>query len=188
VNEIDGLLRAYRDFVRQPWERNLAGPRRVWFVVYEPRQERRLRRRLPEFELETRAAHHAWTSFDLTDTFGRWIGANEYADAYFASDDFADIQPALRDYEESLQSELRQVLTTAEGGEDGVVAMYGLGALFGLTSAAALIEAVASTIQGRLLVLFPGQYEGSNYRLLDARDGWNYLAVPITTQTPGYPA
>ena len=27
---------------------------------------------------------------------------------------------------------------------------------------------------------FPGHVDGSNYRLLDARDGWNYLAVPIT--------
>src|SRR5437870_4368748 len=29
-----------------------------------------------------------------------------------------------------------------------------------------------------LLVFFPGVYEQSNYRLLDARDGWNYHAVP----------
>jgi len=35
-------------------------------------------------------------------------------------------------------------------------------------------------IQGRLLIFFPGVYEQNNYRLLDARDGWNYLAVPIT--------
>ena len=33
---------------------------------------------------------------------------------------------------------------------------------------------------GRLLVFFPGEVEGNNYRLLDARDGWNYLATPIT--------
>jgi hypothetical protein len=31
-------------------------------------------------------------------------------------------------------------------------------------------------------VFFPGVYENNNYRLLDARDGWNYLAVPITMQ------
>lgn len=34
-------------------------------------------------------------------------------------------------------------------------------------------------IRGRLLVFFPGVYEHENYRLLDARDGWNYRAVPI---------
>ena len=37
-------------------------------------------------------------------------------------------------------------------------------------------------IRGRVVVFFPGEYENSNYRLLDARDGWNYLAVPITLQ------
>jgi len=28
-------------------------------------------------------------------------------------------------------------------------------------------------------VFFPGEHEGNSYRLLDARDGWNYLAVPL---------
>jgi len=41
---------------------------------------------------------------------------------------------------------------------------------------------VESSIRGRLLVFFPGEYENNNYRLLDARDGWNYLAVPITAR------
>jgi hypothetical protein len=40
-------------------------------------------------------------------------------------------------------------------------------------------------IQGRLVVFFPGQFERNNYRLLDARDGWNYLAVPITLHGEG---
>ena len=36
-------------------------------------------------------------------------------------------------------------------------------------------------IKGRLLLFFPGEYDGNNcYRMLDARDGWNYLATPIT--------
>jgi hypothetical protein len=39
---------------------------------------------------------------------------------------------------------------------------------------------VADAVPGRLLVLFPGEYENNSYRLLDARDGWSYLAVPIT--------
>ena len=44
----------------------------------------------------------------------------------------------------------------------------------------ALLNEVSDAIAGRLLVFFPGQHEGSSYRLLDARDGWNYLATPIT--------
>jgi len=45
-----------------------------------------------------------------------------------------------------------------------------------------LMSAVDSSIRGRLLAFFPGEFENNNYRLLDARDGWNYLAVPITTR------
>jgi len=45
-----------------------------------------------------------------------------------------------------------------------------------------VMEAVAPSIRGRLLVFFSGSYENKMYRLLDARDGWNYLAIPITAQ------
>lgn len=182
MSDLDDLLRAYKDFVAQPWDRTLAGPQKVWFLVYDPRQERRVRLRLPEFELATRAAGHEWTALDLTDTFGAWMGAHEYAEAYYASEDLSDLQPALGDFEEELQARCRRTLETAAGGDQGVVAVYGLGSLFGITSVSALIEAIAGSIRGRLLVFFPGQYEGNNYRLLDARDGWNYLAVPITTK------
>ena len=65
-------------------------------------------------------------------------------------------------------------------GAASLLAVLGLGSLFGLTRASSLFEAVAPDIRGRLLAFFPGQHDGSNYRLLDARDGWNYLAVPIT--------
>jgi hypothetical protein len=43
-----------------------------------------------------------------------------------------------------------------------------------------VLKEVVKDIRGRLVVFFPGEYEDNNYRLLDARDGWNYLAVPIT--------
>ena len=46
----------------------------------------------------------------------------------------------------------------------------------------ALLNAVNDAIAGRLLVFFPGEHEGNSYRLLDARDGWNYLATPITAE------
>jgi len=180
VSDADDLLRAYKDFIVQPWERTLAGPQKVWFLVYEPRHERRIRLHLTEFELATREAGHDWTALDLTDAFGTWMGHHEYAEAYYASGDLSDLQPALRDFEEDLQARLRYTLETAAVGDKGVVAIYGLGSLFGITSVSALIEAVAGSIRGRLLAFFPGQHEGNNYRLLDARDGWNYLAVPIT--------
>ena len=65
--------------------------------------------------------------------------------------------------------------------ENTVVALLGVGSLFPMARVSELVDRVAPAIRGRLLVLFPGHLDGSNYRLLDARDGWNYLAVPITT-------
>jgi hypothetical protein len=44
-----------------------------------------------------------------------------------------------------------------------------------------LIESVEDSVRGRLLVLFPGEYAGNVYRFMDARDGFNYMAVPITS-------
>jgi hypothetical protein len=52
--------------------------------------------------------------------------------------------------------------------------------LFGFTRVSLVLKEVTTDIRGRLVVFFPGEYEDNNYRLLDARDGWNYLAVPIT--------
>ena len=43
-----------------------------------------------------------------------------------------------------------------------------------------VIERVNPSIPGRMLVFFPGEYSNNVYRLLNARDGWNYMAVPIT--------
>jgi hypothetical protein len=49
----------------------------------------------------------------------------------------------------------------------------------------ALLDALNEAVAGRLLIFFPGGHEGNSYRLLDARDGWNYLATPITPKGNG---
>ena len=70
----------------------------------------------------------------------------------------------------------RELATT---GPSDLLALAGAGALFGLMRISTLIEGVAPVIPGRLLVFFPGRYDRNSYRLLDARDGWNYRATPI---------
>ena len=61
-----------------------------------------------------------------------------------------------------------------------MVAVSGAGTIYPMLHVSALVGRVVSDIKGRLLILFPGSLEHGNYRLLDARDGWNYLAIPIT--------
>lgn len=178
MSEIEALLSAYDGFVRQPWQHSLAGAQKVWFAVYDPAQERRLRFRLADFEIATSQAGHSWASVDLTDSFARWMVNHDYREAYFEQPSLMDM--ALTEFAEHVAREVREALTGPGVDENTVVAVYGLASLFGLTRASALFEAVAPAIRGRLLAFFPGQHDGTNYRLLDARDGWNYLAVPIT--------
>lgn len=177
MSEIEALVEAYRAQLRLPWERSLAGARRVWFAVYDPAQERRLRLHLPEFEIATQQAQHGWSLVDLTDSFARWMAGHEYRESYFAEPELMEL--ALADYAASVEQTLVAALEAPGGDEDTVVAVAGLASLFGLTRASPLIEAAAPHIRGRLLVFFPGHYEQNNYRLLDARDGWSYLATPI---------
>ena len=174
---IDDLIRAYKRFAALPWNKNVSGPERVWMCIYQPREERRLRHRLGEFELATKSAGHDWLLFDLTDSFERWMSGHEYREDYFASPD--DLDLALDEFSEGLKQELRSALDT---GGNTVVALLGAGSLFGVSSVSSLIQKVADSVPGRLLVFFPGEKEGNNYRLLDARDGWNYLATPIETE------
>lgn len=178
MNEIEGLVREYGKFVRRAWEQSLAAPQRVWFAVYEPSQERRLRLRLDEFGMATRAAGHGWHLVDLTDAFAEWMAQHEYREAYFEQPE--DMELALEDFADAVVAQLTAALSAPDVDSNAVVAVVGVASLFGLVRASAVLDRVTQAIRGRLLVFFPGQHEGSNYRLLDARDGWNYLAVPIT--------
>ena len=183
MGEIETLLQAYDQFVRLPWAGALSGPEKVWFAIYDPPQERRLRLRLPEFEVATRNAGHGWTHLDLTDAFAQWMADHDYREAYF--DRPEDMEPALTDFGSHVIRLLQQTLTAPAVDAGTVVAVTGVASLLGLTRASAAIEASAPAIRGRLLVFFPGRHERGNYRLLDAHDGWSYLAVPITGKQGG---
>ena len=70
--------------------------------------------------------------------------------------------------------------------DNSVVAVFGVAALFGFTRVSEVVKLVEPHIRNRRLVIFfPGEYDQHNYRLLDARDGWNYLAAPITLDSTG---
>jgi len=185
VSYVDELLAAYRRFVALPWQQNLAPPQRVWMAVYPPEYERRVRLHLPAFKAATNEHQHPWTLIDITTSFESWMGAHDYRDAYFEDPDL--LQTALPGFFDHLVDSVRSQLAEHTA-PDGVVALLGAGTLFGLgdgVKVSALINAVNDAIAGRLLVFFPGQHEGSSYRLLDARDGWNYLAIPITPDRSG---
>jgi hypothetical protein len=148
----------------------------VWFAVYDKNDERRLRARVPEFEIATGKAGHGWSLIDVTDSFPSWLVAHEYRDSYFENPEALDV--AMDDFLEHVAALVRTQLAAAD--ERTVVGLLGVGALFGFVKVSALVKAVQNDIRGRMLVFFPGTHENNVYRLLDARDGWNYMAVPIT--------
>jgi hypothetical protein len=180
TSSVDRLRDAYARNLALPWQHNLAPPQRVWIAVYPPGDERRLRLHLPEFRDATTQHGHPWAELDVTTCFERWMAAHEYRDAYFAEPELLDL--ALPAFFDDLVDHVRSGLVV-HADPNGVVALLGAGALFGLgptVKVSALVHAVSGAIEGRLLVFFPGEHRGNTYRLLDARDGWNYLATLIT--------
>jgi hypothetical protein len=176
---VEQRIRAYDRFVRLPWKNGLSGPEKVWMVIYPPAEERRLRRRIQEFELATTGADHGWKMVDLTPLFARWMADNPYRERYFNAPQTIDL--ALEDFATYLRNHIRTALESPEADENAVVAMIGAGSLFGLgpVRLSKLVEQVEGSIKGRLVVFFPGERDGHNYRLLGARDGWSYLAIAI---------
>lgn len=180
MSYVDQLVEAYRRFVALPWQENLAPPQRVWMAVYPPDQERRLRLHLPAFKAATTQKDRTWSLIDITTSFEEWMAGHEYRDAYFEDPELLDT--ALPAFFDHLVGNVRQRLSE-QPDANGVVAVLGAGTLFGLgdtVKVSALLNAVNDAVAGRLLIFFPGEHEGNSYRLLDARDGWNYLATPIT--------
>lgn len=176
------LLAVYRQHLTVPWQAGLAAIQRVIFAVYDKSDELRLRANVGEFELATQQVGKQWLLLDVTDAFPQWMAAQEHREAYFESpDDLAGYPNGeLTEFIAALTTQLKARIS-AEAGPDTVVALLGVGALFGLGRVSSVVEGIKDVVEGRLLVFFPGEHHPENhtYRLLDARDGWNYLAVPL---------
>ncbi|MEZ7818123.1 MAG: DUF1788 domain-containing protein [Pseudomonadales bacterium] len=175
-SRIARIVKSYQSFIELPWEEGLAGVQKVIFAVYDKTEELRVRAQVDEFEIATKSAHHGWQLIDITDAFPRWMAAHDYCESYFESPE--DIQDCLPDFTESLVVSINAVLAKAD--DNTVVALQGVATVYGFSHVSEIVAKIANNVQGRLLVLFPGEYENNNYRLLDARPGWNYQAVPIT--------
>lgn len=175
-SRIARLVQSYQRFIELPWEVGLAGVQKVIFAVYDKTEELRMRAQVEEFEIVTKTAGHEWRLIDITDDFPKWMAAHDYCEGYFESPE--DLQDCLPEFTESVVERINTILS--EEDDNTVVALQGVAAVYGFSHVSEIVAKVANNVQGRLLVLFPGEYENNNYRLLDARPGWNYQAVPIT--------
>ena len=182
MGKIEDLAAVYERHVSVPWQRSVAGAQRVMLVVYEKELERTLRARIGEFEQATQRSGHDWTLVDCTRWFAEWMAADEYRESWFEDPDLLGMKLE-GEFREHVAGRLRAELEAVD--ENSVVAMLGVASLYGFLRVSEVIRTVEQSIRGRLVVFFPGTKNESNYRLLDARDGWNYLAQGITQHGGG---
>jgi hypothetical protein len=178
VSNIDRLLSNYSRQVRLPWSANMSGKQRIWFAVYPPSEERRVRAKLPQFEALTLEANHGWTPVDLTRLLPEFLAGHKYREAIFQNPQHLRAGSEL---EIRAAAIVNEACSRDEADGAGVVAVAGLASLFDFMRVSSLIERVEDSVRGRMLVFFPGEYAGNIYRFMDARDGFNYMAVPITS-------
>lgn len=181
MSRVSDLVDAYKAELSLTWEANVSGGERVWMLVYPLDLERRIRHALPNFELATTQADREWIVLDITDDFGQWLSSHRYAEAFY--EEPSDLTQSILDqFEATLVARIRQILEAASS--DAVVVLVGIGSIFPFLRASSVIKSVDSAVTGRLLVLFPGLHDPGNhsFRLLDARDGFNYRARVIDSQ------
>ena len=171
----DDILNHYRRHVRLPWRDDVPAAGCVWIAWYDKALERRVRGQVHEFEHATVTAGHGWRHIDLVPQFPAWMSGHEFFPVLL--DQPEELRSLLPEFEAHLITVLKAQLNDATAND--VVAVTGCGSLFGLVRVSSLITHVAPAIKGRMLLTFPGSHESNLYRLLDARDGWNYHAIPI---------
>lgn len=178
MSTIDRLLSNYSRQVSLPWSTNMAGKQRIWFAVYPPAEERRVRAKLPQFEELTLGAKHGWTAVDLTRVLPDFLAGHKYRESIFQNPQHLRASSELELRAAAL---VKAACSREEADDSCVVAITGLASLFDFMRISSLVERIEDCVTGRMLVFFPGEYAGNVYRFMDARDGFNYMAVPITS-------
>ena len=183
MNLAQTILERLKEHLALSWPDNVSPRERVVMVVYQPSDERKLRRLIEsgEFSSEIKTTGHGWVEHDLAPDFSSWLANYEYRDRYLARPErLWDDSGNVRGLNEYLIAKIAE--STADMTANDVLALIGGGGLFGLHSVSNLVEQIENYVPGRLVIFFPGEHDAKNnsYRLLGAKDGWGYLAVPIT--------
>jgi hypothetical protein len=179
LSSTEELLVELKKRLTVPWRDDEPPAGRIWILWYDKANERRVRGRLSEFRLATEQAGREWREFDIAPRFGSWVALQPWFERLAKRP--GSLSTVLPQFEVYLAESIKRELAAC--GRNDILALTGIASLFGLTRASSLIGNVADSVPGRLLVTFPGAHRGGIYRLLDARDGWNYLAVPILRRT-----
>lgn len=178
-SKVDQLLTAYEKVVKEPWAPSLSGQERIWFLVHDPAAQRKVDLRLGDFESATLRAQKKWKSISFKKCFPSWMSNHDYKEEYFKNPEYIVDQLEAEFIPYAIQF-MRTKLKEVEQDENTVIAVKDVSSLFGFVRLSEILRSCDKDFMGRLLIFFPGEFENNQYRLLDARDGWDYLARPIT--------
>jgi len=149
------------------------------FLVYDPAEQRKIDFRLTDFESATIKAGKKCVLVSLKSCFPAWMSKHEYREEYFRTPKFL-VDQLDREFKKYATDFLNDAILRCQTDEKTLVAIRDVSSLFGFARLSDILNAVNPKFKGRLMIFFPGEYEKNHYRLLDARDGWSYLARPIT--------
>lgn len=176
MSKIDQLVKKFESIIHEPWPKGLSGQEKVWFLIFDPIELRKVHFKLGEFEIATRNANREWLLVSLNDHFSNWISKHDYKELFFKEPKY--LSDALQDdFRKYILEEIKACL--ANNTEKTLVVLKDASAVFGFIKLSAVVQEISDIINGRLMVLFPGEFTNNQYRLMDARDGWDYLARPI---------
>ena len=180
MSSLQQLLENFERQVALPFAEHLPSAQRVWFVVYSPEQERRIRFLLPDFKLAAEKHGKTWHEIDLTNLVPQWVSEHEYRDEYLSDPTLLDEQTILSPLSERVAKQIASFELTL----NSVCVLCGLGGLFGFVHVSPLVSSIQELVSGRLVCFFPGSRDQNSYHFMNARDGWNYHALPITDEEP----
>ena len=179
AQRIDLLIEVYEKVINEPWSSKLSGQERIWFLVYDPAEQRKVDLHMGDFENATIKAGKKWKTISLKECFPNWMSNHEYQLSYFKKPEHivdqleASFIPFTIDF-------LNKKLNETNPDEETLIALKDVSSIFGFARLSEILKCINNNFKGRILIFFPGEFEKNHYRLLDARDGWDYLARPIT--------
>jgi hypothetical protein len=176
MSKINHLISKFGSIINEPWPTGLSGQEKVWFLIFDPIDLTKVHFKLGEFEMATKNANHDWLLISLNDYFTTWLSQHDYKESFFEEPEY--ISDALQDeFREYLILKINERLL--QNTENTLVVLKDASAIFGFIKLSEIVQDISNKIKGRLMVLFPGEFTNNQYRLMDARDGWDYLARPI---------
>ena len=181
MSKIDQLATVFGEHVAVGWPVSSSGAQRVIMLVYDPNDERTLRKNLALFAQAAHSHQYTWHNVDLTSAFADWLGAHRYREEYFAEPDML-LAGANERFAKYAADAVLLALKRPQHTPREIVGVVGAASVFGIASLSDILARVDHAIKGRLAVFFPGRARDGRYRLLDARDGWDYHAVAIQVE------